>query len=80
MKSHIIIYALRETAFEKFPSGNIAEWSSPVARRAHNPKVVGSNPASATIWSGHFRCPLHFCQYSCGFAGFLGPKIQSDFP
>ena len=31
---------------------NIAEWSSPVARRAHNPKVVGSNPASATI-TGH---------------------------
>ena len=27
----------------------IAGWSSPVARRAHNPKVVGSNPASATI-------------------------------
>ena len=27
---------------------HIAEWSSPVARRAHNPKVVGSNPASAT--------------------------------
>ena len=26
----------------------IAEWSSLVARRAHNPKVVGSNPASAT--------------------------------
>ena len=25
-----------------------AEWSSLVARRAHNPKVVGSNPASAT--------------------------------
>ena len=22
-----------------------------VARRAHNPKVVGSNPSSATIWS-----------------------------
>ena len=29
----------------------IAEWSSSVARRAHNPKVVGSNPASATKWS-----------------------------
>ena len=29
----------------------IAEWSSPVARRAHNPKVVGSNPASATMTS-----------------------------
>ena len=27
---------------------HIAEWSSPVARRAHNPKVVGSNPSSAT--------------------------------
>ena len=28
----------------------IAGWSSPVARRAHNPKVVGSNPAPATIY------------------------------
>ena len=28
---------------------NNAGWSSPVARRAHNPKVVGSNPAPATI-------------------------------
>ena len=26
---------------------NIAGWSSLVARRAHNPKVVGSNPAPA---------------------------------
>ena len=32
------------------------------------------------IWGGHFRCPPRFCQYSCGFAGFLEPKIQSDFP
>ena len=29
---------------------NIAGWSSLVARRAHNPKVVGSNPAPATIY------------------------------
>ena len=28
---------------------NIAGWSSSVARRAHNPKVVGSNPTPATI-------------------------------
>ena len=28
---------------------NIAGWSSLVARRAHNPKVVGSNPAPATL-------------------------------
>ena len=27
----------------------IAGWSSLVARRAHNPKVVGSNPSPATI-------------------------------
>jgi hypothetical protein len=27
---------------------NVAGWSSLVARRAHNPKVVGSNPAPAT--------------------------------
>ena len=25
-----------------------AGWSSPVARRAHNPKAVGSNPTPAT--------------------------------
>ena len=29
-----------------------AGWSSPVARRAHNPKVAGSNPAPATKPSG----------------------------
>ena len=28
-----------------------AGWSSPVARRAHNPKVTGSNPVPATISS-----------------------------
>jgi hypothetical protein len=31
-----------------------AGWSSLVARRAHNPKVVGSNPAPATS----FNLPL----------------------
>ena len=30
---------------------DIAEWSSLVARWAHNPKAVGSNPTSATSWS-----------------------------
>ena len=30
---------------------NIAEWSSLVARRAHNPKATSSNLVSATIWS-----------------------------
>ena len=31
----------------------IAGWSSSVARRAHNPKVVGSNPTPATKKSEH---------------------------
>ena len=29
---------------------NIAGWSSLVARWAHNPEVVGSNPSPATKW------------------------------
>src|SRR5699024_9096657 len=40
-----------DTASAESQSGaelDIAGWSSPVARRAHNPKVVGSNPAPAT--------------------------------
>jgi hypothetical protein len=31
----------------------IAGWSSPVARQAHNLKVVGSNPAPATTFTEH---------------------------
>ena len=29
----------------------VAGWSGTVARRAHNPKVAGSNPVPATKWS-----------------------------
>ena len=41
----------------------IAGWSSLVARRAHNPKVVGSNPTPAieksyTIWYSFLFCLL----------------------
>ena len=36
---------------------NIAGWSSSVARRAHNPKVVGSNPAPATHQILSDQCP-----------------------
>ena len=32
-----------------------AGWSSPVARRAHNPKVGGSNPSPATNVNGAFK-------------------------
>ncbi len=31
------------------PYTSFAGWSSLVARRAHNPKVVGSNPTPATM-------------------------------
>ena len=31
---------------------NIAGWSSLEARRAHNPKVIGSNPVPATLLPG----------------------------
>ena len=45
-------------------SAPIAGWSSLVARRAHNPKVVGSNPAPATIKDqlrGHVASELFCC-------------------
>ena len=40
---------------------NDAGWSSPVARRAHNPKVVGSNPAPATNFNNLMTIcdPIH---------------------
>ena len=33
-----------------FAKANVAGWSSPVARQAHNLKVTGSNPVPATIF------------------------------
>jgi hypothetical protein len=43
-----------------------AGWSSPVARQAHNLKVVGSNPTPATkkikdlaVWLSPFFCHVH---------------------
>ena len=39
---HSLFFSILCTALE------IAGWSSLAARRAHNPKVVGSNPAPAT--------------------------------
>ena len=43
-----------------FKSRIIAGWSSLVARRAHNPKVVGSNPAPAimVVWSNGYDAAL----------------------
>ncbi len=43
---------------------NIAEWSSSVARRAHNPKVVGSNPASATKYKIKLFNLMKICTFT----------------
>ena len=42
-ESHILLYHL----YKWYLIFIIAGWSSLVARRAHNPKVVGSNPTPA---------------------------------
>ena len=57
----------------------IAGWSSLVARRAHNPKVVGSNPAPATIKDqlrGYKVSELFLFKSFCGsIAGYFSPSL-----
>ena len=43
VRIHLHPFALRSAKL------NIAGWSSLEARRAHNPKVIGSNPVPATM-------------------------------
>src|SRR5947207_16018793 len=44
-------------AVDRYADRTAAGWSSLVARRAHNPKVVGSNPTPATNeTAGQSRC------------------------
>ena len=45
-----------------------AGWSSLVARRAHNPKVVGSNPAPATKFSKGSQQGGPFCTVDICFS------------
>ena len=50
-------------AFLGFPlqvAKNCAGWSSLAARRAHNPKVTGSNPVPATIKGKGFHSEALF--------------------
>ena len=64
----------------------IAGWSSSVARRAHNPKVVGSNPAPATnLWSVSLeaydvclsrRRPRVRIPYGPPFFGFIAQSVE----
>ena len=54
-----------------FRHHHIAEWSSLVARRAHNPKVVGSNPSSATKKRFLKRCRQENSRFPRVFFVFL---------
>ena len=58
----MVLYLSSQREPLKSKKVNIAGWSSLVARRAHNPKVVGSNPAPATTKQVEFfKFNLLFC-------------------
>jgi hypothetical protein len=44
-----------------------AGWSSPVARQAHNLKVVGSNPAPATNLNNYVSLENMMARFALGF-------------
>jgi hypothetical protein len=56
--------SLQEFHLDVIVINSDAGWSSPVARRAHNPKVVGSNPAPATKIFKEARQGLFLCDCS----------------
>ena len=51
----------------------IAGWSSLVARRAHNPKVVGSNPTPATKFLSQLNSWLFLLHT-------INVRLQTDSP
>ncbi len=55
----MLVWSFQRNRFCKLETSNwkltYAGWSSPVARQAHNLKVVGSNPTPATILMGEFK-------------------------
>ena len=60
-----------------------AGWSSLAARRAHNPKVAGSNPAPATRlgWKdGPFRCRGHGRSAQVALRKDAGRRVQDQKP
>ncbi len=48
IKVNLALLITTAIAYNQRSKNIVAGWSSLVARRAHNPKVVGSNPAPAT--------------------------------
>ena len=53
----------------------IAEWSSSVARRAHNPEVAGSNPVSAILGKASCKSMVFFC-FKAATDGFPGLWVR----
>ena len=62
------VIALRDSGQVVTIRGSDAGWSSLAARRAHNPKVAGSNPAPATRFSSEGPLRRPFCRESAGCA------------
>ena len=63
----------------KSQTRTIAGWSSLVARRAHNPKVVGSNPAPATtLKNQHFVLVFFLLKIRLDMPSFPLP-IESNY-
>ncbi len=62
---------------------NIAGWSSLVARRAHNPKVVGSNPSPATQafrFRKAFSFLLNIIPFKSDTCAIFKSTIKSKYP
>ena len=76
----MVLYLSSQREPLKSKKVNIAGWSSLVARRAHNPKVVGSNPAPATTEQVEFfKFNLLFCVHikvgSAALAAGCGAEV-----
>lgn len=77
MEKAYLCTVLQETAF-------IAGWSSPVARQAHNLKVVGSNPSPATnsengSVSFRFFVSAVFCKIKEATGGFFILTVRWNY-
>src|SRR5690554_2520456 len=61
----------------RYPRRHAAGWSSLVARRAHNPKVAGSNPAPATNESPRSEALIR--EIGEGLSGVSGADFYTVF-
>src|ERR1700733_8610200 len=76
----------RPRALARFVSGSVFEgaqrfiagWSSPVARQAHNLKVIGSNPIPETKWTAGIH-PNESPPWGAVFA-FLPARLRRSLP